>query len=225
MPFESYALLTRMIGFCLLILIGADLVELAATVQLTNPSSEFRAIGRLIESVWFPLTAFALIFFPYSQNFREVRILAWLSYLPLFFAILYFLSVPLLVVNTSRLYNIDSFNLTRGIEAIDRELDNRQALLEKIPEDRLRQQAAALRKDTITDLTDIQEVRALLREELNRSATQTKEQIQANVDASRARLLRSTVKWLLGALVSGVAMLYIWRYALWARRQSKFKPE
>ncbi|NJK35007.1 MAG: hypothetical protein HC919_08690 [Oscillatoriales cyanobacterium SM2_2_1] len=225
MSFESYALLTRLIGFGLLILIGADLIELIMTVQLTDPSSEFRAIGRLIESVWFPLTAFVLIFFPYSENFREVRILAWLSYLPLAFAILYFLSVPLLIVNTSRLYNLGSFNLTRGIEAIDRELGDRQAFLEKVPDERLRQQAEALRKDSITDLTTIQEVRTLLNEELSRSAAQTKEQIQANVDASRGRLLRSTVKWLLGALVSGVAMIYIWRYSLWARRQSKFKPE
>jgi hypothetical protein len=53
--------------------------------------------------------------------------------------------------------------------------------------------------------------------------TQTKQQMQTQYQAKRSNqrisLFKNSVKWNLGALVSGILFIYVWRLTRWTWRQ------
>ncbi|NJM68570.1 MAG: hypothetical protein HC851_24360 [Acaryochloris sp. RU_4_1] len=115
------------VGYGLLILATFDLIVVFVPPNFTNPLWEFQTLGSLVEMVAVPLIGLALVY-PGKRDGRskwEIRILGYLSSLTLLAGILYWLLVPLGIVNTMR---IDRENGKQITEQLNQEITKIQIL-------------------------------------------------------------------------------------------------
>ncbi|NJK39107.1 MAG: hypothetical protein HC920_16110 [Oscillatoriales cyanobacterium SM2_3_0] len=97
--------LFRWVGYGFLLLTLLDIAEILFPPRFMNPAWELQAMGQLVERVAVPLLGFILVFFG-ERNSRErweVPLVKLFSWLTLLYAVLYFLLVPLGVINTLRI--------------------------------------------------------------------------------------------------------------------------
>jgi hypothetical protein len=207
----------RILGYGLLLLAFFDLVEMLYPPRFMNPAWEFQTFGALIERVPVPLIGLALIFYGewHSRNkweFVSVKVLSWLT---LLFAVILFLLIPLGIGNTVRLSKqsaaqIDTVSQQRITQAERVEEQLSQATPEQI-NNLLRGQGRSL------DGKSPQEVRNQLLSEVNKAKAQIKNEAQTTQSNQRLGLLKNSVKWNLGALVSAALFFSFWKATQWAR--------
>lgn len=213
--------LIHRVGYAILALACLDYLVLLIPPQFLQPIWEFETIGKFVEIVWAPLLGYILIFYRQEQNLskrRELRILATLSWLALGLGILYLTMIPLLVNNTIRIYRgyqagaitqLD-FNTTRT-EEVRQQLD--QASPEQL-ETIVRQE---LQTDPGSELDSPGQIREQLITRLEKYEQSNKVQIKTSLKEKRNNLLKVSTKWVIGAIISGVAFILVWQSTAWAR--------
>ncbi|MEO0684476.1 MAG: HpsJ family protein [Cyanobacteria bacterium J06649_11] len=104
----------RWVGYGLLILALFDVMEMFIPARFMNPNWEFQTFGALVEKVAVPLIGFAFVFLAglNDRGNREGIILKILSWLTLLLGIIYFITVPLGVINTVRIYKQQQGQIT-----------------------------------------------------------------------------------------------------------------
>lgn len=217
--------LFRWVGYGLLILAGFDIIDALYPPQLTNPAWEFQTIGALVERVPVPLLGFILVFFG-EQYFRtkiERPVIKVLSWLTLILGIMFLLLVPLGIFDTIRLEKQSS-------EQIKSQVDQRKEQIKQF-------------KDQLDKTTTPQQMEQLLQGISNapdiknpQEVGKIKDQLSNFVGAAEGRidnesqevqsnrrkaLLKNSIKWNLGALISGLLYISIWRLTRWARRTKR----
>jgi len=215
----------RWIGYLLLLLFIFDLFEIFVPPRFTDPEWEFQSLGALVEKVAIPLIAFAFIF-QGRQYFRSnweniaLKVLSWAS---LLLGIVYLLIVPIAVVNAVR---IDRANTTLVGEQTTQAVNQVQQVKDVLKNIQTPEQMAEFignldnrgRRPVIGDLKQTKE----LKSQLSTHLAQTEKNIKSNADKTlsqrRKLLLKSSVKWSVGALLSGSLFVLIWRSTEWARR-------
>lgn len=221
---ERSTSLFRVVGYSLLVLALFDIIDILVPPQFMSPVWEFQAIGKLVERVPVPLLGLVLVLYG-EANFRrswEKLILKFLSRAALLAGILFLLLIPLSIVNSLRLK-----------DATDNQI-NTQVTQQKAQFQQVKQQlSTATAKDIGSVIARLnregrppasnnpQEVKSQLLSEIAKAETA----IQTKADAERTNrqiaLIKSLVKWNLGSLVSGIALIWIWRSTYWARRSGK----
>jgi len=211
--------LWRLIGYGLLLLTFLDIIEIFVPPNFMNPNWEFQAMGRLVNQVGVPLIG---ILFVFSGKLAkrakwEPRILFFLSHSTLLVGLLFILLVPLGIINTIRLYNsnIDQINTDynqKVIQANQVEQQFRQASPLYI-DNFLKRQGRSI------DGKNPQELKDQILSELTQAKQQIKRQTKANKSAITWTLLKNSVKWNLGALISAALFISIWKGTLWARKR------
>lgn len=205
----------RAIGYILLVFVFLEAIDTLIPPQLTNPGWEFQTIGRLVETVPIVFLAFGLILVgrEISRDPKERYILRALPWLALIIGILYFLTIPIGILNTTRLLRQNNQQIVQVEEGraqvnqirANLEETNSQADLERLLQDlgnenpvpQLEPEQIQEAKDTLTEIVQGGE---------NQLNTQTQ-----RLEAARVDLLKKSVKWNLGAFLSGVLFIYIWR--------------
>ncbi|MGB7415578.1 MAG: HpsJ family protein [Thermosynechococcaceae cyanobacterium] len=212
------------VGYGLLILTSFDLIAIFVPPNFTNPLWEFQALGNLVEMVAVPLIGLALVY-PGKRDGRpkwELKILKYLSNLMLLAGILYWLLIPLGIMNTMR---IDRQNNQQITGRFDQEITQVQRLQEKLASVTTLEQMDQLlstieqngRAPEITSLEDLASAKAELADSLTKGQDRLKTQAQATRSGQRLDLLKRSVKWNLGALVSGALFICLWRGTGWSR--------
>jgi hypothetical protein len=207
----------RLVGYGLLILWLFDFVAAFAPPRFTNPVWEFETLGRLVESVGWVLIAFAMIFFgeDYFRLRIELRLLKVLSWLCLAFAIFYFAMLPLGLANTWRLKNSNDVQVGSILEQRIRPLKEVQSRLNSTTSDRelleLYKRLAPANAPLI--ISNPQETKNKLLQEINTSTQQIKAELDGNRDRNFKLLVKNSVKWNLGTLISAVLFGYLWRFS------------
>ncbi|MDF5713732.1 MAG: HpsJ family protein [Rhizonema sp. NSF051] len=210
--------LLRILGYALLVLALFDIIEMFIPPNFMNPVWEFQTLGALVERVPVPLIGLVLVFFGelYSRTKWEFPILKVISWLTLFFAVLFILLIPLGIVNTVRLNSQSSTQIstisTQQIsqaEQVEKQLN--QATPEQI-NNLLKRQGRSL------DGKNPQELKSELLSEVSLAKTKIKSQAEATQSLQGLNLIKTSVKWNLGALVSGALFFIIWKQTNWARQ-------
>ena len=80
------------------------------------------------------------------------------------------------------------------------------------------------RSPEIQDSQQLEEVKKQLSDSIAQGKEKILEQAESTRSSKRLGLWKSSVKWNLGALVSGVLFIKIWRGTRWARRSTKKSP-
>lgn len=199
------------IGYGLLLLALFDWVEILVPSNFMNPAWEFQTIGALVERVPVPLIGFALVFYGESQsrNKWEIPVLKLLSWLTLLLTIIFFLMIPLGIINTVRLnkqsvaqINTTSTQQTSLAEQVEQQLS--QATPEQI-------ETFLKRQGTTLDGKNPQQVKEELLSKVLQAKTQIKTQAKTNQSNQGFSLIKTSVKWNLGALVAAALFLSIWK--------------
>jgi hypothetical protein len=207
----------RMLGYGLLLLALFDVVEMLVPPNFMNPAWEFQTFGALVERVPVPLIGLGLIFYGemHSRNkweFLSVKLLSWLT---LLLAVVFLLLIPLGIGNTVRLSKQSAAQITNvSKQQLSQAEQVEQKLSEATPEqigNFLKAQGRSL------DGKSTQEVKTQILSEVTKAKSQIKNQAQATQSSQRLNLLKSSVKWNLGALVSAALFFSFWKATQWAR--------
>ena len=216
--------LWRLIGYFLLVLALFDLVEKLVPLRLMNPAWEFQTLGVLVERVPIPLLGLVLAFYG-ERNWRsrwELPLLKFLSWLALLLGVAFLLLVPVGISNTVRIERQNSQRLTAQVDQQMTRIQQVEDVLEraKTPAEmealisRLDRQG---RSPNIKDSQQLEQVKEQLSDSIAKGEERMIEQAEATRSSQRLGLWKSSVKWNLGALVSGVLFIGIWRGTRWAR--------
>lgn len=217
----------RWVGYTLLFLTFVDLVILLIPPQLTNPVWEFQTMGAIVERVAVPLIAFVLIFYG-EQNLRpkwERPLLSLLSLLTLLFGIFLLILVPLGVINTLR---IDKQSNTQIDTQVEQRMTQIQQVQQQLEQANTEEQMENLlsRLDTqgrtpeIQSAQELEEIKNQLSDFVTRTESSTKTQAEETRRNRRILLFKNSLKWNLGALVSGVLFIAIWKATGWTRKRA-----
>lgn len=211
--------LWRLIGYGLLLLAFLDIIEIFVPSNFMNPTWEFQTMGRLVNQVAVPLIGILFVFSGKLEKRAkwEPRILAILSHLTLVVGLLFILLLPLNIPNTIRLYNINRDQINTDYnQKLTQANQVEQQFSRASPTDInnfLQRQGRSLNGKNPEELKK----QVLL--ELTQAKQQLKKQKEANQFSTTLDLLKNSVKWNLGALISAALFITIWKQTLWARRQ------
>lgn len=210
--------LLNWIGYGFLLFTLFDFIAAVVPPNFTNEVWEFGLVGNLVERAAAPLIGFGFIFLGghAHRSAREQFILKIFSWLALLVALLYALLIVLSISSTLR---IDGQNNKR----ITTEAQQKQNQLQQVREElqsvttieqmetllgRLDNQGQA---PNIENEQQYQETRKEFTEFLNQGQKQLKTQVQSTRNAKRQELFKKFFKWTLGALLSTVLFITIWR--------------
>ncbi|MEM6753105.1 MAG: HpsJ family protein [Cyanobacteria bacterium P01_C01_bin.38] len=214
----------RWIGYGLLILALFDLIEMFIPARFMNPNWEFQTIGALVERVAVPLIGFAFVFLAglNERGNKEGIILKFLSWLTLLLGVIYFLIVPLGVINTARIYKQQQDQITvrlrqqqSVIKQVKKNLDG------PVTEAQMQQLLASLNGGSAPEIKspeELQQAKQQLSTFINKGESELETQVQTARSNQRINLLKKSIKWNLGALIAGALFITIWRSTAWARR-------
>ncbi len=208
------------VGYILLLLTFIDYAFLLFPPQLFNPVWELNVIGHLVESVWAPMLGFLLIFFRMPQQkvrTKELRKLTWISRLALLMAMVYFLSVPLMISDTVRIYRERHNQYNNLVLQQKTQLSEIQQKLNSSSEEEIIQTFAksplVLPNDSATVMRE-----KLFKEFKQKQSDSLEQAAKINRQNNRSSL-KNSIKWGLGALLSGFLFIKIWENTKWTRNK------
>ncbi|MBD2384783.1 HpsJ-like protein, cyanoexosortase A-associated [Cylindrospermum sp. FACHB-282] len=209
--------LLRVLGYGLLLLALFDIIEMFVPPNFMNPVWEFQTFGALVERVPVPLIGLALVFYGelHGRSKWEILFVKVLSWLTLLFALLFFLLIPLGIGNTVRLNKQAAAQITTAsqqqisqAEQVEKQLN--AATPEQI-DGFLKSQGRGI------EGKNPEELKSQVLSEVSKAKTQITTQAKATQSSQRLNLLKNSVKWNLGALLSGTLFFTIWKVTKWAR--------
>jgi hypothetical protein len=211
--------LIRVIGYVFLTLFLFDFVDTLIPLRLTNANWEFQTFGALVEKVPVLFLSYAMIYL--GRNFGRKRLeqflLSLITWLALLLAIVYLLMIPISVINANRLLTLNhqqTLQLDIQIAQVKKAQTNlkttsTQSDLQQILSRDLGNNSPLPKLD---NPEQIKTLKNRLSTVISDGELKLKEQAQSLQDV-RLELVKKSVKWNLGSLLSAVLLFYIWRAA------------
>lgn len=218
--------LLRLTGYGLLLLVLFDFIDILFPAKFMDPVWEFQTLGAIVERVPIPLLGLALVFYG-EVKFRakwELTVLNLLSLASLVAGIIFLLLIPLGLSDTLRIHtlNNDQLNIQTNqqlsqLQQIDKQLDKANKSDLEILLARFNSQLNS------PDIKDPQELKSRLLAEVDKSKNTVKLQAEDTKRNQNLELLKSFLRWDIGALISGILFIRIWQATRWAREYPKRK--
>lgn len=217
--------LFRLIGYGFLILFALDIAAIFIPPNFLNPEWEFQTLGEVVERVAIPFIALLLIFYGgnYLRKGWEYLVLTTLSWLCLVTGVLFILAVPLGIINSVR---IDSLATTRITEQANQRLQLLQEVETRLNDVNNREEMQILMSQLsnnnappIENEQQLAEAKSNLGEFITNSRNQLNTQTELRNNQRRKALLKQSVKWNLGALISGILFIITWQMTKWSRQK------
>ncbi|PSB59265.1 HpsJ-like protein, cyanoexosortase A-associated [Chamaesiphon polymorphus] len=208
--------LFRIVGYGLLILTLFDVVSALVPPQFSNPGWQFQTAGGFVERSAVPLIGFILVFYGNQEirKKRELLVLKALSWLALLSAIFYFALVVVFFVTLPTLNDRAQAQVNAQFDPRITQAQQIQTQLEKMSGS----QVEALMKSNRMQMTDPTAFKAKAMQEAAAVEKNLKDQSSISKGGQRTALIKSAVKWGLGALVTGVLFVQLWAGTAWARQ-------
>ena len=215
--------LIRGFGYCSLLFFLIDFSTIVLPPKFTDPAWELNVYGQVAERVPLLLLAFPLIFLgEYSARAKwekiGTKIIAWLA---IVIAVMFLLAVPLGIVNTFRVQGLRQAEL---ITNVARQNAPAQAVADRLStaqtDDEVRNVLRLLnpqQQTAIARISQPQEIKKQLLTEIGNSINQNQAQSEQAKRRITTTLWKSSVKWTIVSLISGLFLLYVWNQSKWAR--------
>ncbi|HLO52124.1 MAG TPA: HpsJ family protein [Kamptonema sp.] len=216
--FSIYRL--RWVGYGLLVLSLLDIIATFTPPNFLNPVWELQTIGALVERVPVPLLGLALIFFgeDYDRSEKEDLVLKFLSWLCLLLALVFVLMIPLGIVNTLKINNQNNQQITQQAgQQLSQLKQVEERLTKGSPEDLKNLANELTRLGVQANTQNPEELKKQILSRIDPAKQQLENQSKAVQSNQRLVLLKNSVKWILGALISSVLFFTIWKGTDWAR--------
>jgi hypothetical protein len=208
----------RFIGYGMLAFALFDLIEnFISTTNLGNAITILQLVGTIVEKSPISLLGLALVLIGgLNERYKWERfLLKILSWLTLLVGILYILLIPLTIANTVLVNNvvnttIDNQYKEKLKQASEFEKRFKLATPESI-QDIVKRQGGSLGDRSPQELKD------KILAEVNQSKAQLKNQVHTAKSQQKKSWLVKSIKWNLGALISGALFITIWKCTDWVR--------
>jgi hypothetical protein len=216
-------LMLRSLGYCLMFFFLLDFVSLLAPPKFTDASWELNLFGQVIERIPILLLSFPLTFFgEYNQRKEWEKLVAKIiSWLTMAIAILLIFGIPLTVVNTVRVIDIQQADLLANVTKQNvprQEVFNRLTKAESDSEIlEVLKMLNPQQKSAIDRIPDPKTIKTKLLDELKESITKMDSELEAQKTRVALYLWKNSVKWVIAALVSAIFLIYIWNQSKWSR--------
>lgn len=207
-------------GYTLLALALLDLLAILIPAKFLNPTWEFQVIGQLVELSWAFLLGFVLIFYRRQEDLvkaTEIKFLSLISWLTLVMAIIYFLMFPLLINNCIRISSNNSARANQQLTAYSEQIQQIEEKLNKATEADLNNLLKTFPDPKIKLEFSPQQFKEKLLTENTSKQKAASEQIKQELKQQQRELYKSTIKWVIGAILTGFSALFIWKSTKWAR--------
>lgn len=219
--FTNSIVTLRIVGYGLLILWLIDIAEVLYPLQLLNAIWSFQVFGQFVERIGVLLISLCFIFFGEhkARTNWELAIVKVLSLLTLVLAIAYFLMIPLGIGNTVRVANHTNRQISQELRENIEQLDRLQEEVATYSSPRRLRQFIEIGDRFIkrSDVrgSSISELRAEANTQIKRQMNEIKLQAQQTRRERKVNLLKRSLKWNLGALISSILLLLIWANNSW----------
>jgi hypothetical protein len=212
----------RVVGYGLLLMAIVDLLFLLISPQLMNPLWEFQTIGAMIERIPLTLLGMVLIFYGERSDRAPIeaitlKVLSWVSLLA---AIVLMLVIPLNISNSLRIYH--QHNATANAQFVAQK-QNIQQFREQLAAANSKDEIGAILEQqakqavNIPDSVNTQKLKTDILTNLQNNQDSITSQAEAFRAEKRALLFKQCLKWNLGALISSIMFLMIWKSTRWSR--------
>ena len=209
------------VGYAILFFTLLDYAFLFSYSNFFNPVWGWENAGRLVETSWAPLLGFLLIFYRRDQDeikSGELSFLSFLSWLALFLAIVYFAIAPILIGNGFRIHRIHKAQLINQINQQKAQVQQYNQQLNQATNEKLNILLQNYRKQAPnTTIVSGQELKENIFTEIQEKQKTAQAQLQNGFNEKEQNLIKKTLKWLIGTIVSGLSFILIWNYTQWAR--------
>lgn len=221
---QSSLLLFHLIGYGLLLFVLCDLIDVVFPPHIMDPIWEFETLGAVVERVPLPLIGLVLVFYG-EANFRakwELTVLNLLSRASLIVGVLFLLLIPLCISDALRINKINNDRVNTPITQQLSQLQQFEEQLGKATANDLESLLARLNaQGGSPDIKNPQELKSRLSTEIYKTQKTLKTQAETTRRTRRLALIKSSVKWSIGALIAGDLFIRIWQATRWARGASK----
>ncbi|MEC4985425.1 MAG: HpsJ family protein, partial [Oscillatoria sp. PMC 1076.18] len=218
---QRSASIMHLLGYGFLILSLFDFMQIIFPPEFKNPIWEFQAIGQLVERVPIPLLGLLFIFYRNSGELitkKQIYLLRVLSWLSLLIGIFYLLIIPLGIGNTFRINRANNSQINNQIIQQQQQLEQLQSQVENATEAQLQNFLASLNQQgTTPQIDNTKDFKQQLLTQLNNNQTQIKKQGENTRKNQQLNLMKNSVKWNLGALVSSFLFIWLWHLTRWVR--------
>ena len=214
----------NLVGYTILFLILLDYGFLLISSQLFNPNWAYNTAGKLVENVWGLFLGLLLIFYRRDQDIvkpKESFILKIVSWLTLLAGISYFLLAPVIVGNSFRIYRNTQAQVTFQIEQQKTQVEQYTQQLQQANRAEigsLFERYSSEQNDSNISATTAGQMKDTLIAEVDKQQVQAEKQLRSQFNSDKTNLLKTTIKWLIGSIVSGICFVLIWRHTKWARK-------
>lgn len=199
--------LFRIAGYALLTLSFFDIVDIFVPSRFLDPAWEFQMVRNLVERAPVPLLGLVLVF----CGEKSSRILRFLSWAGLVVSVLFFLLIPLGISSSVRLSQ-QLQTTTQANQQITQIQQLRSVLNKATTPQQINSILSRLNPQGRPPTSgDPQQLKSRLLSELDQAENKLKTQSTANQANARLALIKNALKSILGALVSGLVFLTIWR--------------
>lgn len=217
---QTYSLL-HLLGYGLLVFSLLDYIYIIIPPRFTDPNWELQTIGALVDHAAIPLLGLMLVFYRHQGLIgkRQKTFLGFLSWVSLLVGLIYLLMIPLGIIDTGRVYHANNAQ-------IDTQFSQQRQQIKQI-KGRLAQ--ATTNQEIIQLFTALDPQRRspklsnpqAFKQQALTQISKTEQNLQAQVNSVRSArtkaLGKNSLKWNLGALVSGVLFIWVWYLTHWAR--------
>ncbi|HIK38138.1 MAG: HpsJ family protein [Geminocystis sp.] len=216
--------IARIVGYGFLTLFILDLGAIIIPPKLGNPQWEFQVLGEVVERIAVAFISVCLIFLGgnYLRKGWEYPLLKGISWLCAVMGLIFILTVPLGIANTFRIDREITSQINQQIQQQLNFVENTEKRLQSVKN---KQEMLALIRELyntndtppINTEGELAEVKSNLSQNIKAFRNQLN-QSKLALRQQRKSLIKQSVKWNLGALISGVLFIIIWQMTSWTRK-------
>ena len=211
----------NLVGYTILFLTLLDYGMLFIAAKFFNPVWGWETAGKLVETVWAPLLGFLLIFYRRDQDLIkpiEIKLLSVLSWLALLLGTIYLLIAPVIIGNAFRINNSQKAQVTNQISQQKSQVEQYSQKLDRATNEQLNNLLQSyLQQAPNTAVSSPEQLKDSLVSQIKQKQQTAQKQLQSNFSIRKRNLLKTTLKWLIGTIISGISFILIWKYTQWAR--------
>ena len=212
----------NLVGYVILFLTILDYVILFVSANLSEPSWAYNIAGNLVEHVWAFLLGFLFIFYRRSQDLikpREFTFLSFLSWFALVIGIGYFLITPLIVGHAFNINRSQQDQVNVQIAQQKSRVRQYSEQLDQLSEEQLNNLFQNYKqKAPDRDIASPQQFKENILTEVKQKQKTAQQELETRLSKQKRNLFKNAFKWAIGAIISGISFVLIWRYTKWTRQ-------
>lgn len=212
----SVLVLFRVVGYGLLLLTLFDVISALIPLQLSNPAWQFSTAGGFVERSAVPLIGFVMAFYgnQEARKKREMLILRALSWISLLAGIFYIVLLIIFFITPPGLNDRAQEQLNSQFNPQIKQIEEFQTKVQSAPTTDIQN---LMKNSKGVTTTDPQAFKGKLLQDAATLEKNLKDRAEIAKSSQRLSLLKNSVKWGLGSLVSAVLFIRIWANSSWAR--------